>query len=86
MYSWFLLYPNAYRTHLGASLVIKIESLGCSELGSLQLSPPLGNCTWEDSEVSFFELGLASLSFNDFFLLRVTKRGRDFSFILYRMA
>ena len=38
MYSQFLLYPNAYRAHLGASLVMKIESLGCSKLGSLHLS------------------------------------------------
>jgi hypothetical protein len=36
MYPQFLLCPNACRVHLGASSVIKIESLGCSELRSLQ--------------------------------------------------
>ena len=40
MYLRFLLCLEACRAHLGASSVVRIQCLGCSELGSLQRSPP----------------------------------------------
>ena len=61
MYLWFLLCPKACRAHLGASSVVRIEWLGCSKLGSLQLSPPLKKLILKLSRGSIRELHLERL-------------------------